>query len=815
MFAFRRSTVALLFLILAILCWQSTAQEKAHRLSSEDEKFLQSLLRAFLFDPKGAERVKVSLPWHSFWGETEQEKAGWLVKDKRGDRVYFTDGHSIPAPPKPKITRIDFLTQCRDAYRKKKDAADKTEIHRLARDLGEDSNLVIAPWLYRLGHKGWAATILLELAREKEDEVVDLRKTLANSAYLSLVHAFWTCRDSEALAHGERLLRLYPVEAQEHSQLGRILADLSRRKQRGSLGKAGPKQLQRDFVKWDTKKQVAFLIESLDQMNLLQSDLHSEIHEDYRTDALVKLGEAAVPALIDALEKDERLTRSMYYSGRFFEYANIVSTQEVVFGVLLSILRISQIDPRNADADRIADDEEGLRKIAATLRAYWKEFGALSFEERMMRVLNDARSSYPALREAALNLAIPEVNRGYGRLHMSWHDPGHAPQAPRAALMKFQRPTVAEAILSAMDRDLADHDFQNPGQPAGMMDERNDIEDGYLFSLIALGDRRIVAKLTQRAEKAIDVRPRRKWSLACFHLGNPKPLREFAEEFRKGKIHAPDAREFEGIVSYLGKVPLPEADRALYALADPEHPLHERAAREVLDDWHVGSPFLAHPYCLSILRKALNDKTLTGITVAVSNNVLEWTGDGGTRSMSLPALLKDPSKRKGKVLERGCDKAAETLSWLVVGVPEYYALLNDADDRIADMKKLLDHYQGKFRRLAGTEQAGLFSYTYGTHLVPNVRPLGRPATPDDVKAGKAIFHLNGNGKLADVTLPALGTWKRAAKVEEARRCLIVQAEVGPDGGIVYGIIEPHAIRAVRAGELAKVTPLPKVVQAEE
>jgi hypothetical protein len=92
---------------------------------------------------------------------------------------------------------------------------------------------------------------------------------------------------------------------------------------------------------------------------------------------------------------------------------------------------------------------------------------------------------------------------------------------------------------------------------------------------------------------------------------------------------------------------------------------------------------------------------------------------------------------------------------------------------------------------------------------PDFPPLPHPATADDVKAGKAIFHLDGQGKLADVPLPAVGIWKKTAKEREPRRGLILQAELGPDGEILYGVIERNAIRTVPASDFATVTPLAK------
>jgi hypothetical protein len=76
-----------------------------------------------------------------------------------------------------------------------------------------------------------------------------------------------------------------------------------------------------------------------------------------------------------------------------------------------------------------------------------------------------------------------------------------------------------------------------------------------------------------------------------------------------------------------------------------------------------------------------------------------------------------------------------------------------------------------------------------------------------VQAGRAIFHLDGKGKLASVELPARGTFTKRSGEKAPRTCLIVQAEIQPDGQTRYGIIESHQIRSIRSEELGEVVPI--------
>jgi hypothetical protein len=111
-------------------------------------------------------------------------------------------------------------------------------------------------------------------------------------------------------------------------------------------------------------------------------------------------------------------------------------------------------------------------------------------------------------------------------------------------------------------------------------------------------------------------------------------------------------------------------------------------------------------------------------------------------------------------------------------------------------------------------------------FLPDILPLDRAAFHADVKAGKAIFHLGGKGKAADLQLPAVAEWKHNAKKDQPLRprpermefrrdgtvfqgvgpllLLIVQAEIGRDGGVVYGVIMREGIRTASARELTNI-----------
>jgi hypothetical protein len=407
------------------------------------------------------------------------------------------------------------------------------------------------------------------------------------------------------------------------------------------------------------------------------------------------------------------------------------------------------------------------------------------------------------------------------------------PPALDPAIERIKNPTAAQAILAAMDRDLAHHDGTQKGDQ--LYDyRRRQIAGQYLGALIKLGDKRIAATLAERAgvaERAGDARMRRQWASAAHALGEAAPLARFADDFTAGRIELPKNDkpltndndqpgrvELADIVANLAAAAsnLPAADRALYALAEPTHPLYAEVAQRVLSDSRSSSegPWLAHPFCIAIIRRELDDMTLTGRRFWISDDgkTLEYKEDRSSGSSGLPEFLADPAARVATADERLCDRAA-TLANAVFGVPATHPLLKENDARLAQIRNLIDRFGRRFRMLNRAERDALQVPFWEAHFIPDIKPLGRPATDADVNEGRAIFALpQGKGALASgVKLPA--TCKRKdAKAGSGGlfgrpdvRLLIVQAETDADGKLMYGVLGPRGLQAIPADEVIEIT----------
>lgn len=763
----------------------------------------------------------------------------------------------------------------------------------------------LAAWLRRAGRDDTAAARMLALARTASPAATTrpLTKTEAAESFAELaaltgpiprrndpwywfsraVHAYMVRADAEALFYLRHMVEYHPAAMEPpakdrggdkarnervYSQAKLLLAELERRQKEGTFGVApiGAATQPAQISSWPVDRRVAYLIGQLQEVDARQSGQPGgvDLGSDPRVAALIEIGDAAVPALIDCVERDERLTRSVHFWRDFSNDRTVLGVREAALTAVMSILRTTVFQTVSTGDNFTTRGEETAKATAARLRAYWKANGHIPFDERMMAALTNVNTSPEAWREAASNLANLGGQRTIGTTVWSGRVKDREAGTGNPAIAKFKNPTVAEAILAAMDRDLARHDAQ-PEDPRMHDYHRRRIESQYVDTLIELKDRSIVPALLKRLEKPPSLRERRLLAVTCFTLGDVRPLTGFAADVRDGRVTISNAREpntneneqpwaieMSGIVDTLTRASqaIPMANAALWAMSDPVHPLHAlaekgvRSARRSYDD----RVWLAHPFCLRFLRADLDDVTPTGKTYRVERDAdgdrLTHQGGNGSGSTGLPQFLADPAGRRERAEERACDSAAERISGMILGVRPCHPLLKDEDGRVAELRAFLDAYLPHLRRAtyAETQVVGVRDFS-NVAFVLNVRALAAGATADDVRAGAAIFHLDGKGTpLPDLHLPASAVLKadrpplrepgpadvaagRAreyfrsggtdAAADQPRRViewvvprvLVLQAERGPDGKAHYGIVSAEGTRGVSEEDVSEVKTL--------
>lgn len=805
--------------------------QKGSALSDADKKYLDGLAREFLFDPAMAKQVRLKTTERDVWTKTRTvEREAWFIpaKGDRPARVYFKDGEYSPAPPEKEMTVLDSGPSMRARLGLDKNKTFEAVRQKAASVIGA-SDLILAAWLHQLGEDELAAQALA-LARQPEKQAKDDEQPRWSPAwpiFAAMVHAYMVRADEEALNHGERLLALFPKDAKAYEQLQDVVNDLKRRKKKGTFGKTPAEKFPEGFERWDAKKKIDYLIDALDEVDQRQWGQPGGVPLGYdrRVKAIIDIGDAAVPALIDTLEKDDRMTRSVHFWRDFAQSRTVLSVREAALTAAMSILRVRAFETRSTGDNFTSRGKEKAGETAKQLRAYWTKYGGKPFDERMMAVLTDKEASPEMWREAAENLARLGEQRTYSTT-IELIPFAVPPKGTNPAIARFKNPTVAEAILAGLDRDLKIHDADKKDEWYDYT--RREIEGKYISALVQLQDKRIAAELVKRFEHAETIRMKRQLALSAHWLGDNKAIKAFAEICREGKGKLPAKTKYTSsedelyyVLATLADAHLPEADRALFAVVDPKHPWHKITAQAVLAsraDYDRGFErgWLFHPYCLPILRRALDDTTATGATLKVeSDGRVSRSSKSSWMALNMPAILRDPKVRRPESVERRCDEAAVNISFLAAGVPAYHPLLKDADERLPKLKTALDRLP-QFRRATDYETAILrpydgdepeksffFDYTQQMLFVPAIGMLDHPATMEDVKAGRALFHLDGKGKLHDLHLPAYGILKKDKKTNQRERLLIIQAEVAPDGTVTYGVISRYDVRVLSGKDVEK------------
>lgn len=196
---------------------------------------------------------------------------------------------------------------------------------------------------------------------------------------------------------------------------------------------------------------VPVLIEHLDEVQVGQLSQPGRVwlRRSPIVDALVRAGASAVPPLIDALESDDRLTRSVEFHRDFAVHRAVLGVYEAAYVALVEILGVSFRRPRMESWE--PNLPEARAALAAEMRAYWSRFGRHPPVERRYRMLADDDAS-PRLH---LDAAAWLTSVGGGRRQISilhaisgrWSGEAVAGGALRAR----RDPSVTELLVRRMN----------------------------------------------------------------------------------------------------------------------------------------------------------------------------------------------------------------------------------------------------------------------------------------------------------------------------------------------------------------------------
>jgi hypothetical protein len=858
----------LLFLFFSFQCpvalWAQELSTAPAKLSQEDKDFFEQLFRDGLFDPKDAVWTKLVMDSPGYASGYKLTRFEW----KKGERFYRCNGASFTLMGIKESTPANFEEHARQAISQPSDQGNSPAQRRrrgfgFPGSIADPPDLAFAAWCYRQGKEQVALKLLADIRQRSEAEAKNqsrfrspvqqeqppadprerLRWDLAWISYAGMVHSFQDHQDELALNHGEQLLKHFKEGLTRYPQAQEVIDDLKRRQKEGILGKPVPEMsvaaryggaappVPLGYEKWSVEEKVKYWVKEFQEIDEPQMSQPGGVNlgNDFRVRAVVKLGEGALPALFDCLEKDTRLVRSVSYFRDFAPSREAHYVREAAWVAVSEILK--SIPLEKSGVDYKTPKPERYRLLGAAAKKYWEANSGKSPSARWYETLCDLNAA-PHLRFTAMSSLITDER--YPRwtsgndYEVWWPEPSAKIREIAAA---FTNPTIAEAILKALDHDIAPKPVGGDRNAQSRQDrDINRAEDYYIRGLVALSDRRVLPELIRREAAAKDNFPLRlKLANAIQLLGDSKPLARLADDIALGKepkekfpaklsddIYDMTHLVASAFIRTLVNAKIPETEKALESFTKANHPLHEFFDHQLdvrnHDRFPHGEDFYSHPYCLVFYSRWLKDTTPSGITYRIERDSVAAKSPKFQSMGSIYGLLKDPQARNDSAESRVCDEVMLHLSRMIVGMPEYHPLLKDAQARFDRNLKWLDQY--KFRHWTTYEAYQIGTVSLTEPLMPDVKPLGRLATAADVESGQAMFHFNGQGNVIDLKLPAWAVLKKdvqAVKTKDytgeyvGRRGLIFQAEER-GGKKHYGALFKDGIRALEEEELLRIEP---------
>ncbi len=493
---------------------------------------------------------------------------------------------------------------------------------------------------------------------------------------------------------------------------------------------------------------------------------------------LVLEGEAAVEPLLECLESDPRLTRSVHFWRDFSRHRSLLGVHEAAYVALSGILETSFFGAASTGDDLTARGLEGRRAVAARVREHWERFRGVPLEERWYRTLADDAADPQQWLQAIGNIVAPaDVAQmrgsmfGGGWTTVPARAPGEVSPLRGETLRAKKEPSVAGLLVSRM-RSLAK-------QP----------DDGYHFQLRAV-TRVAIALATWDAKLGLE---ELRWVSELIEeatAGDPDDRQLFlirdAVELYERRHAAGDELALPAYAAWVRGVTPKNASHDCGRLFGPiwrhvEHPaMVETEAWLFGDEDSPWNPIFADrlfqvrdlfetslvglPGFRAQLLRLLADRSRAGRVKAREDGSIDllvddgWSGSGG--STEGDPLAPEPGV---EVELRWCDLVAHHLGW-IEGLPKLapYWPEKDRDAAVAACVAHLQRFGERYRPDAAHREL-LDPWSEGAARM-SFPARAEPATPEDVEAGRAIFTLRGDRAdaeiraVADLSLPRRARW---------------------------------------------------------
>lgn len=754
-------------------------------------KAIADLFKDGLADPRGCEyreiEVETGSCWHGYGAVVKT--AGWVLPGE-GKQKFAVCWDGLVYPVVSIGQGADLDQEVRDLLKNDKERIETKKGYPYRREINAGSRGVIgcaqldllkAALLLRLGKTAlaeqiWAQYFLLPEDKPGEDPYLRLARGWAFSLFERAICAHMSGEDPLALASAEALVSIQeavereaaarglprPTSWRDQSKalpylsfLGR-LPDLVADQRRRSKQAPYTPVLQMNPQPQGTER-VAGLIRDLELVSARQDSQPGcvSLDDDPIVKALIQEGPAAVEPLLDCVEKDTRLTRSVGFGRDFRPDRTVLSVYRAARVALADIMKTSQF--QDSEREVSYEDMEGRKRLAAEIRSYWQKNKGVPLVERWYQKLADDNDSPEEWLEAATNLSEPvDVERGYGSSYgggwrtLSKREPGTVLPLKGESLRAKKNPSVTDLFLrrissltersegtsrrleAACKLALAFADWDGKGHFSELHD--------FCQTLLKREDRSAIPvfpHLVQIFEKR-------------YSLGDKAAL----EEYLDWLATAPSGLER---IEYLSPLWRHMDDPAATRAAEKMFAKEDSKWSSLFKSGHLGnkskecvrSPLLGLPGFRTGLLRALVDTTVTGTFRTDGGPIgprfefhLGWGWD-----CSFTADPMAPQKRMSEAV-RVCDLFAYELSQ-VDGFPQcqLYWPIEARDKAIsacADILRRFGHcYSGT--PIFPSPSFEPFELAFANFDKPTFRMAGldHPASPQEVEQGLAIFSLLG------------------------------------------------------------------------
>jgi len=413
-------------------------------------------------DPHGLQLHRATLHVGTVWGGDagSVETMGWLVPGEPVEgRRFVIARNGLLYPAESVGERIGLAD-----YHPSHD--ERTMLGYEGRVLLYEQGLVWQALLVRAGHVDRALELFENNGAERDDVPLSMRFGATNASEAA-ADWLWFRIERAVCAHmrGDDPLALHDAQVAsrllaEHREVfeerragnvdlvAPLLADQQRRAEGPVRLPRAPGTAPTDVR--DPAVRANALVAELDQVAARQWGQPGGVNlaEDVVVRELIALGDVAVEPLLEVVESDARLTRSVHFWRDFARSRTILGVHEAAYAALANILHRDFFETASTGDNLTLRGAEGRRALAATIRDYWERYGDMALHDRWYATLEDDHAGSVEWVRAAASIVTPanlQVSRSSMVGVVRTTDPD-APMEMRGAPLRGRSPSVTELL---------------------------------------------------------------------------------------------------------------------------------------------------------------------------------------------------------------------------------------------------------------------------------------------------------------------------------------------------------------------------------